>query len=438
MDRSVGLKPRFAAWRVLHDVRHGVPFDVALNRAVSDLEPADRRLAHEMAAGVYRHRSTLDQRIEPAIERGLASVRADALDILRIGVFQLTHLDRVPPHAAVQTSVDLARRLGGRRVAGFVNAVLRRLTQGGTERPQPALEASLADQHSHPAWLVDRWIKRFGHEGTVQLLQWNNRRPSLVIQPARASLDKIAKDLSAAEIATTAAKFDAGLVVETRNIRGLPGFAAGAFVVQDPAQAMVMRFADLPENCFVYDACAAPGGKSIAASQQARFVLAADHRRTRVTRLAESLHRAAPGPTGVVVADLLHPPIRAADVVLVDAPCLGTGTFARNPDARWRVTPEALATLAEQGTRFLEAAQSVVGPGGLLLFATCSLEPEENETQIEAFLARHPEFRRESSAAVPSELLSARGDLMILPHRHHMDGAYAARLRRRSSGTRTP
>ena len=331
----------------------------------------------------------------------------------------------------MQTSVDVARRLGGRRVSGFVNAVLRKLTQGGSEPLEPTLESSLADQYSHPAWLVDRWIKRFGHEGTVQLLQWNNRRPGLVVQPARGSLAKIEQDFAAAEVPTKPARFDAGLVIETRNIRGLPGFAAGTFMVQDPAQALVMRFVDIPEDAFVYDACAAPGGKSIAASQRARYVLAADHRLARVTKLSESLHRAAPGPTGVVVADLLHPPIREADAVLVDVPCLGTGTFARNPDARWRVTLDALTSLAAQGAQFIEAAQAVVRPGGLLLFATCSLEPEENETQIDGFLARHPEFRREPSTAVPSELLSPRGDLMILPQRHQMDGAFAARLRRR-------
>ena len=127
MARVPGLAPRFAAWRVLHDVRHGVPFDVALRRAIQDLEPDDRRLAHELAAGVFRQRSHLDRSLGAAVERGLASVRADTLDVLRLGAFQLLHLDKVPSHAAVQTTVGVARRLGGRRIAGFVNAVLRRV-----------------------------------------------------------------------------------------------------------------------------------------------------------------------------------------------------------------------------------------------------------------------------------------------------------------------
>jgi 16S rRNA (cytosine967-C5)-methyltransferase len=132
----------------------------------------------------------------------------------------------------------------------------------------------------------------------------------------------------------------------------------------------------------------------------------------------------------VLVANALAPPVRPSDVVLLDAPCLGTGTFARHPDARWRVTPEALATLAREGGFLLRALAEVVRPGGLLFFATCSLEPEENEVQIESFLATDRRFRRESSSHTPAELLTAAGDLLLLPHRHGTDGAYAARLRR--------
>jgi 16S rRNA (cytosine967-C5)-methyltransferase len=131
-----------------------------------------------------------------------------------------------------------------------------------------------------------------------------------------------------------------------------------------------------------------------------------------------------------VLADAMRPPVREADAVVLDVPCLGTGTFARKPDARWRVTDAALQHLATQAAGFLEVAAEIVTPGGLLLFATCSLEPEENQHQIDGFLARDGRFRREPSAAVPDEFLTPSGDLMILPQRHGMDGAYAARLRR--------
>jgi 16S rRNA (cytosine967-C5)-methyltransferase len=139
-----GLESRFAAWRILHDVRHGVPFDTALARAIKDLEPDDTRLAHELAAGVFRHRSELDRALEPAVARGIGSVRPDTLDLLRLGAFQLRSLDRVPAHAAVQTTVAVARRLGGARVAGFVNAVLRKLARGAEAGggDEPASQAS--------------------------------------------------------------------------------------------------------------------------------------------------------------------------------------------------------------------------------------------------------------------------------------------------------
>ena len=180
----------------------------------------------------------------------------------------------------------------------------------------------------------------------------------------------------------------------------------------------------------LYDACAAPGGKTIAFGRAAAGVVAADVTGARVQRLARNLRRAGSGREYLIVADARRPPIRGAAAVLLDAPCLGTGTFARHPDARWRVTLEALADLTVRQAELLEGTAGAVAPGGLLVYSTCSLEPEENEQQVDRFLSAHPEFGRESNGAFPAALSSPRGDLMILPHRHHMDGAYAARLRR--------
>ena len=180
----------------------------------------------------------------------------------------------------------------------------------------------------------------------------------------------------------------------------------------------------------LYDACAAPGGKTIAFGRAAAGVVAADVTGARVQRLASNLCRAGSGREYPIVADARRPPIRPAAAVLLDAPCLGTGTFARHPDARWRVTEEALAGLTVRQAELLEGTAAAVAPGGLLVYSTCSLEPEENEQQVDRFLSAHPEFGRESNDAFPAALSSPRGDLMILPHRHHMDGAFAARLRR--------
>ena len=354
-------------------------------------------------------------------------------DLLRVGAYQLLQLDRIPPHAAVSTAVELAREMAGQAPAGFVNAVLRRLGREAAPGPLVASAdpvATLARAHSHPEWLVAGWVGRFGADGAEALLRWNNGRPPLVLQAARDDLTALRERLEAAGIPTAPAPFGAGLLVEAGRPAELPGFAEGAFLVQDAAQALVARFADFPRNARVLDACAAPGGKAIALGRTAGLLVAAERNRRRAVRLVENLDRAGSGRERVILADAAAPPVRAMDAVLLDAPCLGTGTFARHPDARLRVTPEALRELARTQTALLEGAAAAVRPGGLLVYATCSLEPEENEEQVARFLTAHPEFRREPSATVPPECLSSDGDLVLLPHRHGTDGAFAARLRR--------
>jgi 16S rRNA (cytosine967-C5)-methyltransferase len=346
-------------------------------------------------------------------------------------------LDRVPAHAAVDTSVSLAREEGGPRAGGFVNAVLRRLGAEpeptrpavGTESGLSAAEA-LARRHSHPLWLVQRWLERFGPEDTRRLLQWNDRRPRLVLQPARDTIEELERRWRSAGIVVEPAAYGAGLVTDRRRPEELPGFAEGAFLVQDPAQALLAWYADLPEGATVYDAAASPGGKTVALGREARLVVAGDVSRQRVERLAHNLQRAGSGREYPVVADARRPPVRPLGAVLLDAPCLGTGTFARHPDARTRVTAEALERITHTQAELLESLAAGVAPGGLLIYSTCSLEPEENELQVERFLARHAEFRREPSETFPAGLLSEKGDMTILPQRHEMDGAYAARLRR--------
>lgn len=430
-DRD-GLGSRRAALQVLEQVRDGRPFGPALDRAVASLADPDRRLAHELAAGVLRQRSVLDQSLRPRVRRGWDSVPEPLQDILRLGAYQLTVLDRVPAHAAVETTVSLAREAGGTRAAGFVNAVLRRLAREGEETTrEPGDETTtLAARFSHPEWLVNRWLQRFGRSETERLLQWNNTRPALVLQPARLAADTLADQLSARGIQADPAPYGAGLVVWGERPEQLPGYAEGHFIVQDPAQALVVWFADVPPGATVYDACAAPGGKTIALGRWGARIVAGDASRQRIERLRENLARSGSGREHAVVANALRPPLAAVDVVLLDAPCLGTGTFGRHPDARWRVTAEALQDLARQQRALLEAAARIVRPGGLLIYSTCSLEPEEDEMQVERFLARHPEFSREPADAFPAALLSPKGDLMTLPQRDLIDGAYAARLRR--------
>lgn len=428
-----GLAPRRAALRALMAVQRGTPLDAALATALGNLPDADRRLAHELAAGVLRRRTDLDARLIPLVPHGWGSVAPALRDVLRLGAYQLAVLDRIPPHAAVSTAVELAREAGGEKAARFANALLRRLG-GRTAPPALAIDpaAHLAAVHSHPEWLVRRWIARFGVDETWALLEWNNTSPSLVLQPAREDDAALTARWAAAGFAPSRAPFESGWVSPVSRVTAVPGFSEGAFVVQDPAHALVARFAGAEAGMTVFDACAAPGGKSVALGRSGARVVSADRNRSRVRRLAENLKRAGSEWTWPVVADAAEPPVSAADLVLLDAPCLGTGTFGRHPDARWRATSEALASRVLLQRRLLGGAAEAVGPGGWLVYATCSLEPEENVQQVERFLRDNPHFERDPIAGFPAELMTASGDLELVPQRHAMDGAYAARLRRKA------
>jgi 16S rRNA (cytosine967-C5)-methyltransferase len=284
--------------------------------------------------------------------------------------------------------------------------------------------------------LTRRWRRRFGPEETSRLLAWNDSRPSLTLQAVRWTETELAGRLEAAGFQAVAAPFGAGIRVSAGDRvprpTTLPGFDAGAFIVQDAAAALVCRFAALAGSGPVYDACAAPGGKAVLLARDGARVIAGEPQRRRLPRLIETVRRVG-APVAVVAADALAAPFgwRSCDAVLVDAPCTATGVIARHPDARWRLSQRAIARAAQRQSQLLDAAGDLVRPGGILVYATCSLEPEENADVVNAFLERHRNFQRVATpAAVAAELLTPAGDLTILPQRHGMDGAYAARLRR--------
>ena len=348
-------------------------------------------------------------------------------EVLRLGAYQLRWLTRVPSHAAVSTSVELARETVGEGSTGYVNRMLRRISGVGSQEPGIG--------KTHPDWLVARWTVRFGAE-TQHLIDWNDTPPQTILQPARWTIERLENTFAAARIATKRARFGAGLEMAPAPgsrlpaPRDLPGYSEGGWIVQDPAHALVARFAAIPSGEQVYDACAAPGGKAVALEAAGARVLAGDARHERIGRLTDTTRRAGVAIRSVA-ANLEAAPLRQASVaaVLVDAPCTATGTLRRHPDARWRLSSAVFARMAERQERLLAAAAALVRPGGLLIYATCSLEPEENEQVVEHFLKRNREFTRAiGPAPVPPELVTAAGDFQSLPQRHEIDGAYAARL----------
>jgi 16S rRNA (cytosine967-C5)-methyltransferase len=409
---------------MLDAVRAGATFQTARDQALPALAERDRRLAYELAAGVLRRRAQLD-RVLP-----LASADPRLHDILRLGAYQLRALGRVPTYAAVSTSVELARQTVGEKAARYVNQALRKVARDAGSGMRDAGE-------THPLWLVERWQACFGVDETSQLMAWNDARPALTLQPARWDSDTLLARLREAGFGVAHAPFGAGMRVvpdadasRIPHPAQLPGFREGGFIVQDPAPALLCRFAAIPPGTLAYDACAAPGGKAVTFERGGVRVVAGEARGERVARLVETARRAGVAIL-VTVADLLAAPFRPDGfaAVLVDAPCSATGTLARHPDARWRLTPRTIERAAGRQQALLAAAAALVRPGGVLVYATCSLEPEENDTVVTTFLARRPDFARAPvPGAVPAELLTPVGDFQTLPQRHGTDGAYAARL----------
>lgn len=418
-----GFAARHAALEVLRHVRAHDPFDSALTTATHALSDLDRRLVHEMCAGVLRMRTELDALLTPRITGDWRRVQEDMRDVLRLGAYQIRELSRVPVHAAVAATVEVAKREHGARAAGFANAVLRRLAKELAGAPPPPPEAStdprgLAERYSHPGWLVARWVTRFGLERTEALLQHNNLRSPVWLQPARWTAERLREAFHTAGISFTETAGLPGVAVHGVRVHDLPGYAEGAFVVQDPAQALALEHVAVPPGGLVWDACAAPGGKAARLVGQNR-VFASDPRRTRLPRLIDTVRRAAPG-VAVACADALAAPVRpdSFDVVLLDVPCSATGTIAKHPDARWRLSVRRIQRLALLQAQLLDAAAAAVRPGGVLAYLTCSLEQEENGEQIRAFLERHPGFRRSTD------------DLVLFPPDRGTDGGFAARMER--------
>ncbi len=430
---------RRAAAEILADLRSGALLDAAFDRRTTGLDARDRRWVQELVWGMLRRRGWLDHLLAPRIRGGLARLDADLADLLRLGAQQLLGMGSVPPYAAIGQTVELAKMRHGIGASKLTNAVLRRLDRERDE-PAPPIPAdaveALAIETSHPHWLVARWLSRFGPEETRRLCEANNREAPLVVRPWGVVREQLEASLDASGVRAE----DIPLVPDSLRLLGHPALTAlGAFTqgqlfVQDPAATLVTRYAAIAEGARVADLCAAPGGKSVELARHAGAVVASDFSAARLTRLRETRRRLDLTQVHPVVMDARLPALRPMDVVLVDAPCTGTGTFRRHPDARWRLKPSDLAMLPALQHQILEAAAAIVAPGGLLVYSTCSMEPEENDQRVDAFLSAHPEFTLEPppAGAVPAEVLDA-GRLRVLPHLHGTDGSFAARLRRREA-----
>lgn len=426
---------RTLAASILAEVESGRRLDVAWEASGASASP-ERPWIRNLVYGTVRLRGRIDHLLSQFTARPPAELDPPVRIALRMGAFQILEMGGVPDYAAVSQSVDQVRGTRSRAAAGLVNAVLRKVARAPRDEspfpsPETDPEGYLTTWGSHPQWLVRRWIHALGARAARALVEANNREPDLYIRPVGVDRDEAVRLLAVAGLgaADTEVRDTTGRCIRlqrgtnpARALDAVPG------VIQDPAASLVVDFAAPDPGALVADLCAAPGGKALALSDAAGGVVAADISPRRLARVAEGAARLG-ARVWPVAADARFPPLSEAATVLIDAPCTGTGTFRRNPDGRWRVRAANIAGMAAAQRAILAGAASMVPRGGLLVYATCTLEPEENWLQVESFLARHPGFRVEPGSG-PARFLDDRGCLRVLPHESGFDGAFAARLRR--------
>ena len=413
------------------------------------LPPRDAALVTALVQGTLRHRGLLDHHLAAFLGPRWDGLPLWIRQTLRLGAFQLLVLTRVPRSAAVDESVKLAKKYGHPGTAGLVNAVLRRLA-GGDRAPLPDktddAPGYLATAHSHPRWLVERWLERYGFDDAECLLQANNAEPKVSVRPtkSRMSRESLQEALRAEGIAAEPGR-NGGLVLQLAEgfvASRSPLFRSGALSMQDEAEAAVVPILDPRPGDRALDAAAAPGGK---AAQIAEAVLpggaliALERHWSRAKALRANLTgRLGLERAWTVCGDAITPPLRGPfDRVLVDAPCSGLGVIGRRADARWRKEPASIEQMAALQIQILEAVAPLVRPGGVVVYSVCSLEPEENEAIVTRFLSRHAGFSVDDARPfLPAAFRGQDAFFRALPHVHGTDGVFAARLVRSSVGSR--
>jgi 16S rRNA (cytosine967-C5)-methyltransferase len=439
--------------------------DVLLDQALKgcSFESRDRGLAVELTYGVMRRLGTIDWRLGPVLDKPLSRLPVMVQMLLRLGAYQILFLDRIPRSAAVNESVQLARtqaRVLGRDWSGFVNAVLRQLIREPV-LPWPPLDTHasqhLAVRYSVPEWLVQRWIDRLGLATAEMVCERTSSIPpvTLRVNRLRTTRDEFLARLDRAGVAARPTSVSpVGILVEDGgSIPSLPGFEEGLFYAEDEAAQLIPPLLDPQPGDIILDACAAPGGKAthLAELMHDRITICAiDQRDARLDLLRRNCVRLGIQNVVPITGDVRRPSEwrRAVEIVLrgkkdrqttfdrilVDAPCSGLGVLRRHPEAKWRKDSAAFSRHHRLQLQILESVAPCLRPDGVLVYSTCSTEPEENEAVIEQFLCAHADFRRESVASWLSPeaqvFFTERGDLSTTTNRYSMDGFYAARLKK--------
>ncbi len=440
---------RVAAYDALLAVENGrADLPHALARARSGLpDERDRALAGEIATGTLRWQGAFDAVIARYASRPLERFDREVLVIIRLTMFQLLHLDRVPASAAVNDAVSLTRRAAKKSAAPMVNAVLRRVSRERDRLPLPARPGPsgtrdemleyLSITLSHPRWLVERWLDRYGFERAERWIRFNNEPAALTLRAnrLRTGRDELAEHLRQAGVDTVPTPLAPdGLIVRRGNPLLTNLANAGLFVVQEEASQLVPLMTSARAGETILDACASPGGKTTAiaaAMDDTGTIVAADVRSRRIELLKATVAASGSSIVHIVQADAVSLPFgERFDCVLLDAPCSGLGTVRRDPDVKWRRREADFPALAAMQRQMARASAAVLKPGGRLVYSTCSSEPEENEDVIRAFVAESG-FREISPSGLPEQLatlIDDRGHLRTYPFRDNVEAFFASVL----------
>ncbi len=450
--------PRQIAFLALRDVHKGAYADVALDKVLQKvkLQDIDRRLITELVYGSVRRQRTLDALIDQFAKKKSHQQPKDLRTILHLGLYQLCYQERIPASAAVNTTVQLAKENGFPGLTGFVNGLLRQYIRqvGGDEGAKSSSASHLSLQlpensverlgilHSFPDWIIQVWLEQLSFAETEQLCEWMNQSPTidLRINPLRTSIDVVEKALQSADILVKRLpnlSQALRLISNSGPIQNLPGFSEGWWVIQDSSAQLVSHLLDPQPGEVVIDTCAAPGGKTTHIAElmgDKGKIWACDRTPSRLRKLQENARRLNLQSMQICTGDSREflQFENVADRVLLDAPCSGLGTLHRHADARWRQTPESVQELSKLQKELLAHTSTFVKTGGVLVYATCTLHPAENEAVISEFLAETSNWQIEPpdinspvfAYSTPS------GWCKVWPHRQNMDGFFMVRLRK--------
>ncbi|WP_414543350.1 16S rRNA (cytosine(967)-C(5))-methyltransferase [Nostoc sp. CCY0012] len=441
--------PRQIAVVALRDVHKGAYADVALDRVLQkvNLPGNDRRLLTELVYGSVRRQRTLDALIDQLATKKSHQQPKDLRSILHLGLYQLRYQERIPASAAVNTTVQLAKENGFSGLTGFVNGLLRQYIRLADKSPEPLLLPEnpverLGILHSFPDWIIQVWFDELGLAETELLCDWMNQTPTidLRINPLLTTIEEVETAFDAAGVLVKRIPNlpqALRLIGSVGAIQNLPGFSEGWWSVQDSSAQLVSHLLDPQPGEEIIDACAAPGGKTTHIAElmgDTGTIWAGDRTPSRLRKLKENAQRLHLQSIQIYTGDSRNLPQfhHTGDRVLLDAPCSGLGTLHRHADARWRQTPESVQQLSILQSELLAQTSKFVKFGGVLVYATCTLHPAENEGVISAFLANHPHWQIEAPSMDSPYFADStpQGWLKVWPHRQHMDGFFMVRLRK--------